>query len=138
MHTHRLVLILGLLFATAPRLVAQSGALGGGVPADSCAALASAAPDSTAPVDLEPDVREFPRLDGTGAPKDMARSVKLHFIITAEGRIDPASVVAVGTADEQWLQKARRALTRARYAPAEVGHCRVPRWSTFTYSVIRR
>jgi hypothetical protein len=134
--THRLVL--GLLLLAAPRLAAQSSSLAGTVPADSCAALASAAPDSTAPVDLEPAPRVLPQLIGTGAPKDMVGPVKLRFIITAEGRIDTASVLAVGTADEKWLQKARRALTRARYAPAEVGHCRVPRWSTFAYSVLRR
>lgn len=136
MHSRWLPLVLALL--TAPgllvsELAAQSEAPPSAAAADPCAAAAAASRDSLAPVDIEPAPQQLSLLKA-GAPKDAAgRPVVLRFLVTAEGRVDTASVAAEGTDDAKWLSRARRELARARFDPAELGHCRVPRWINLNF-----
>ena len=95
-----------------------------------CSTLSQAHPDSMTPVDTEVTADHLPFFPE--GPRDAdRRAIIAHFVVTAEGRVDTSSIRVEHTTDEHWIEDLRRELADARYHPARVRGCPVPRWTTF-------
>jgi hypothetical protein len=72
-------------------------------------------------------------LDGLPPPEGPAGTVRIRFLVGANGRVAPWTVGFSGTTDRHWMIHTRVWVTRARFRPVVRRRCEVPQWMDLKY-----